>query len=445
MISSETGGVTTPRFRDGASGWGRDLSRDRFQGEGEIQLAPVMVLIGTMLVDMIGFGIVLPLLPFYAVEFGAEDWMVGPLVASFSVAQLLAAPFWGKISDSYGRRPLILAGLLFSAVSYVLFGLATTVTVLFVSRLVQGASGGTIAVAQAYVADTTAPERRAQVLGWLSAATGAAFMIGPAIGSWAYQWGGHTAPGFVAAGLCLVNLGFGLAYLPEPSDLRPSAAGLPPRSAAARRERRSSLAVPTLREVMREAFREPLARMIGIYFLGIGAFASITAIFPLFLDHRFGIDETTVGYVFVYIGGVSVLVRGITVGPLVKRFGESQVSRVGATLLTAGLGIGVLANDYPLLAVTLTLIAAGTGTLFPPLAALISRSTAPEVQGSTLGLNQFFGGVARVIGPLWGAAVFDVYGSGAPFLTAGVGVAAAFVLTLGLRTPREEVGEAAAD
>lgn len=424
---------------------GRVLSRDKFQGDGEIQLAPVLVLIGTSLVDMIGFGIVLPLLPFYAVEFGAEDWMVGPLVASFSVAQLLSAPFWGKISDTYGRRPLILAGLLFSAVSYVLFGLATTVTVLFVSRLVQGASGGTIAVAQAYVADTTAPERRAQVLGWLSAATGAAFMIGPAIGSWAYRWGGHTAPGFVAAGLCLVNLSFALAYLPEPSDLRRPTAGTPQPSAAARRERRSSFAVPGLRDVLQEAFRKPLARMIGIYFLGIGAFASITAIFPLFLEHRFGIDETTVGYVFVYIGGVSVLVRGITVGPLVKRFGEPHVSRLGATLLTGGLGVGVVANGYPLLALTLTLIAAGTGTLFPPLAALISRSTAPEVQGSTLGLNQFFGGVARVLGPLWGAAIFDIYGSGAPFLTAAAGVALAFVLTLGLRALPEQVKPVAAD
>jgi len=188
----------------------------------EVDLASVLVLIGTMLVDMIGFGIVLPLLPYYALRFGASNWMVGPLVASFSVAQLLAAPFLGKISDRYGRRPLILVGLAFSAVSYVLFGLATTVTVLFISRIVQGASGGTIAVAQAYVADTTAPERRAQVLGWLSAATGAAFMVGPVIGSWAWRWGGHAAPGLVAAALCLVNLGFALC--------RPASGSTSPRS-----------------------------------------------------------------------------------------------------------------------------------------------------------------------------------------------------------------------
>ncbi len=383
-----------------------------------------------MLVDMIGFGIVLPLLPFYAVEFGAADWMVGPLIASFSVAQLISTPFWGKISDHYGRRPLILAGLAFSAVSYVLFGLATTVTVLFISRIVQGASGGTIAVAQAYVSDTTAPERRAQVLGWLSAATGAAFMIGPAIGSWAFRWGGHQAPGFVAAGLCLTNLAFGVRFLPEPRTLSQTG--------------QSRLSVPPLREVMRSVLREPLNIMIAIYFLGIGAFASITAIFPLFLEQRFGIDETTVGYVFVYVGSVSVLIRGVTVGPLVHRFGEPVVSRLGGFILVSGLAAGALATGWPMLAVALTCIAAGTGTLFPPLAALISRSAAPEVQGSTLGINQFFGGVARVAGPLWGAAAFDLSGPAAPFITAAIGVSFAFLLTWRLRMPREETAEAAA-
>lgn len=388
----------------------------------EIALAPVLVLIGTMLVDMIGFGIVLPLLPYYARAFGASDWMVGPLVASFSVAQLIAAPFWGKISDHYGRRPLILAGLAFSAVSYVLFGLATTVLVLFVSRVVQGASGGTIAVAQAYVADTTAPERRAQVLGWLSAASGAAFMIGPAVGSWAYRWGGHSAPGMVAAALCLVNLGFAVRFLPEPTAL-------------SRTSDRSRLRVPPLGEVLRAVLREPLLRMVTIYFLGIGAFASITTVFPLYLQERFGIDETTVGFVFVYIGAVSVLVRGVAVGSLVRRYGEPTVSRMGAMILGLGLAVAAMADTFPLLGLAMTFIAGGTGMLFPPLAALISRSAGPEVQGSTLGLNQFFGGVARVFGPLWGAAVFELYSTGAPFSTAAVAVALSFVFALGLRQP----------
>jgi multidrug resistance protein len=381
-----------------------------------------------MLVDMIGFGIVLPLLPYYAVNFGASDWLVGPLVASFSVAQLIAAPIWGKVSDRYGRRPMVLAGLGFSAASYMLFGLATTVLVLFFSRIVQGIAGGTVAVAQAYVADSTEPERRAQVLGWLSAATGAGFMIGPAIGSWAWRLG-HQAPGFVAAALCLINLLFAIRFLPEPET--PGGG--------------SSLDVPPLGEVVRAALREPLARMIGIYFLGLGAFTAVTAIFPLYLKARFGIDESNVGYVFVYVGAVSVLVRGVAVGPLVKRFSEPGVSRVGASMLGLGLAVGIIADSYPLLALVLTLIAAGTGTLFPPLAGLISRSAGPEVQGSTLGVNQFFSGVARVAGPLAGAAIFDVFSTGAPFATAAVGVGLAFVLTLGLRPAPGRVREVPAE
>lgn len=391
----------------------------------DIALAPVLVLIGTMLVDMIGFGIVLPLLPYYAVNFGASDWLVGPLVASFSVAQLIAAPVWGKISDAYGRRPMVLAGLAFSAASYVLFGLATTVLVLFLSRIVQGMAGGTVAVAQAYVADSTVPERRAQVLGWLSAATGAGFMIGPAIGSWAWRLG-HQAPGFVAAVLCLVNLLFGLRFLPEPASTRRGS---------------ERLKVPPLRDVLGVALQEPLVRMIGIYFLGLAAFTSVTAIFPLYLKARFGIDESTVGYVFVYVGAVSVLVRGVAVGPLVKRFGEPICSRVGATSLGLGLATGIIAYSYPLLAVTLTLIAAGTGMLFPPLAALISRSAGPEIQGSTLGVNQLFGGVARVIGPLAGAAIYDAFSTGIPFATASVGIVIAFLLALGLREAKSAAPE----
>ncbi len=389
----------------------------------DITLAPLLVLLGTSFVDMIGFSIVLPLLPFYAKEFGASDWLVGPLMASFSLAQLAAAPYWGAISDRSGRRPLILAGLALSPVSYVLFRLAPSVAILFVSRIVQGASGGTVAVAQAYVADTTAPERRAQVLGWLSAVTGAAFMIGPALSSWAFRIGGPTAPGMLAAALCLTNLAFAFRFLPEPSAARGESG-------------RSKLDVPPLRIVLRAAMREPIRRMIAIYFLGIGAFASITTIFPLFLQERFGIDESTIGFVFVYVGAVSVLVRGVAVGPLVRRFGEPAVSRLGALLLFGGLISGAFAFTFPMLALSLTGVAAGTGTLFPPLAALVSRATPPDVQASTLGVNQFFGGVARVIGPLWGAAVFDIYNPGTPFFTAAIGVSFAFLLTLGLRSPQ---------
>ncbi|MBA3894618.1 MAG: MFS transporter, partial [Gemmatimonadales bacterium] len=181
------------------------------------------ILIAVNFVDMVGFMIVLPLLPFYALDLRASPEIIGLLIASFSVAQLLAAPFWGRMSDRYGRRPALLIGLTASALAYVVFGFAESLWLLFVSRLVQGAGGGTTGVAQAYVADTMAPRERARALGWLSAATSAGVAFGPVIGSFAAHLG-RAAPGLVAATLCLVNVAFAWRWLPES---RPREAGPP--------------------------------------------------------------------------------------------------------------------------------------------------------------------------------------------------------------------------
>src|SRR4051812_16962907 len=171
------------------------------------QFRQIAVLIATSLVDMIGFAIVLPLLPFYALKLHASEAQVGIIIAAFSAAQIVSAPLWGRVSDTYGRRPALLIGLLASAIAYVVFGLADSVWLLLLSRVVQGAGGGTTGVAQAYVADTIEPSQRARALGWLSAATGAGFMVGPLLGSLASNLG-HAAPGYVAAGLCLLNAAF---------------------------------------------------------------------------------------------------------------------------------------------------------------------------------------------------------------------------------------------
>ena len=178
------------------------------------QFRRLAVLIAVNFVDMIGFMIVLPLLPFYALKLHATPETIGRLIASFSIAQLLAAPLWGRMSDRYGRRPALLIGLSASAIAYVVFGFASTVWLLFLSRLVQGAGGGTTGVAQAYVADTVEPADRARALGWLSAATSAGVMVGPAIGSSAAHLG-QAAPGLVAASLCLINVFFAWRWLPE--------------------------------------------------------------------------------------------------------------------------------------------------------------------------------------------------------------------------------------
>src|SRR5688500_1576053 len=214
------------------------------------------VLIAVNFVDMVGFMIVLPLLPFYALDLRASPEIIGLLIASYSIAQLVAAPFWGRVSDRYGRRPALLIGLTASAVAYAVFGFAESIWLLFLSRLVQGAGGGTTGVAQAYVADTMAPADRARALGWLSAATSAGVSLGPAIGSFAARFG-QEAPGLVAAALCLVNIGFAWRWLPESR----------PREDGAPRVR------PPIWFTAWAAVRHPgtgLARLLWIY--GIGMF-----------------------------------------------------------------------------------------------------------------------------------------------------------------------------
>ena len=192
------------------------------------QFQRLAVLIAVNFVDMIGFMIVLPLLPFYALKLHATPETIGAMIASFSIAQLVSAPIWGRVSDRYGRRPALLIGLSASAIAYVVFGFADTIWLLFASRLVQGAGGGTTGVAQAYVADSIEPKDRARALGWLSAATSAGVMLGPVVGSAAAHFG-RAAPGLVAAALCLINVFFAWRWLPEsrkqhagPPRVRPS-------------------------------------------------------------------------------------------------------------------------------------------------------------------------------------------------------------------------------
>ncbi|MGH8573746.1 MAG: MFS transporter, partial [Gammaproteobacteria bacterium] len=267
------------------------------------------VLIAVNFVDMIGFMIVLPLLPFYALKLDATPETVGQLIAAFSIAQLLSAPLWGRVSDRYGRRPALLIGLSASAIAYVVFGFADSVWMLFASRLVQGAGGGTTGVAQAYVADTIEPGDRARALGWLSAATSAGVMVGPVIGSFAAHFG-QAAPGLVAAALCLINVGFAWRWLPESRKEHVGPA----------RPRRP-LWHPAWTVVRHPA--GPVARLIWIYAVGMLAFASMTSVLALYLGAEFGLDETTVGYVFLYVGTLSVVMRSLLLGPIVDRVGET--------------------------------------------------------------------------------------------------------------------------
>ncbi len=378
------------------------------------QFRRLAVLIAVNFVDMIGFMIVLPLLPFYALKLHATPETIGRLIASFSIAQLLAAPLWGRMSDRYGRRPALLIGLSASAIAYVVFGFASTVWLLFLSRLVQGAGGGTTGVAQAYVADTVEPADRARALGWLSAATSAGVMVGPAIGSSAAHLG-QAAPGLVAATLCLINVFFAWRWLPE-SRKEPAQ-----KSAQTRRPLWHpawvALRHPTT----------PIGRLLWIYGVGMLAFASMTSVMALYLGAEFGIDEKTIGYIFLYVGVLSFVMRSLLLGPIVDRIGETWAMRIGTMLLVVGLAIYPLPRSLWTLAIVIPLVPIGTALLFPATTSLMSRASDPRELGTTMGVAQTFAGLARVAAPILATIAFQRLGHGWPFY-----LAAGYVALVGL-------------
>lgn len=375
----------------------------------------------TAFMDMVGLLMVIPLLPFYAVELGGGGLAVGVLVSSYAVAQLLSAPFWGRVSDRHGRRPALLIGLVFSVAAYIIFSYATSLWLLLLSRLVQGAGGGTVGVIQAYVADASEPDQRARSLGWISAATNMGVAIGPVLGSTTYAWG-REAPGLVAAALCVVNIGFAWRFLRESHDVkleRPEGT----------RERRSGEAIWG---VVRNS-KEPASRLIWIYAIAMGSFQAMTAVLALFLAYRFAVTEQTIGYVFMYIGIISVVTRAGILGPLVDRMGEARLSRFGIVLLSSGLAAIPFTHNYVTLALAVALVPLGTAFTFPCLTSMLSRIIERHERGLYMGVQQTFGGVARVVGPLGAGWAYDHLGVGVPFWTGAVLVATTLLLGVGMK------------
>jgi MFS family permease len=390
----------------------------------------------TAFMDMVGLLMVLPLLPYYAKRFvghgvlwrgldavgmGGEGTVIALLVASFAVAQLVSAPAWGRVSDRLGRRPALLIGLGASVIAYIVFGFANSLELLFLSRIVQGAGGGTVGVIQAYVADATAPRERAKSLGWLSAATNAGVAIGPVLGSFAARLG-HAAPGLLAAGLTLVTMTFAFKYLTESNEQVGVKAGERPVI------RRSSTA---LRRVISHP-GEPASRLIWMYAVGMGAFQGMTAILALFLLDRYGIDETGIGVVFAYIGVLSVVARALLLGPAVDHYREPRLSRYGQTLLALGLLSIPFTYNYFGLALAIALIPLGTAFTFPCVTGMLTQVIPNHERGLYMGVQQTFGGLARVAGPLWAGFAFDYLGHGVPFFTGAALAAATIFLGVGI-------------
>ncbi len=380
---------------------------------------PLFVLFVTAFVDMIGLTMVIPLLPYYATDFGAGATMVGVLISAFSIAQLIVAPTWGRFSDRYGRRPAILTGLLLTAVAYVLFAFAGTIVALLVSRLIQGTGGGTIGVVQAYVADVSKPKERTKSLGWLSVVTSMGAVAGPAFGSAMISLGGRRAPGLAAAALSLLVAVFAWRFLRESHELRQTASHAP---ASTQTSRGAIIRVLT-------RWREPAPRLIWIYTIAIGAFYGTIQIVPLLLSNRFAVTEANIGYFVMYLGGMGVLVRSLLLGRMVDRLGEVRLSRLGVVILALGLAATGLATGYPVLAIGFTLMPIGTAFIFPCVTGLLSTVVASNERGLYMGVQHTFGGVSRVAFPILAGFLMDHAGVGVPFWLSAILVLVTLPLT----------------
>jgi MFS family permease len=397
-----------------------------------LKTSRLAILFVTVLVDMIGFGIVLPLLPFYAEEFGATPLQVTLLIASFAATQFVAVPVWGRVSDRLGRRPFIVAGLFASAVSYLIFGLAGSLATLFISRIAAGAAGGTISVAQAYVADTTGPEDRAHGLGMLGAASGLGILIGPAIGGYFSGFGYHV-PGFIAAGLCAANGIAAIFFLPESRRASPASTArtdqAPDRGAASRGQ------AATLQGWVRSMTSYPFYLLLLVYFLSIMSFTAMTAVLALYADRAFGMTAMDMGIVFAVAGGTTVVVRGLLIGWLARRVGERRIVLAGTVVLALSLMAIPLVQNAAMIFALVPFWALAAGLTFPSLASLVSQGSDAESQGSMLGGQQVVGGIARVIGPVWAGALFGAVGIGSPFVVGAVLVTVAALVASRIPAP----------
>src|SRR6267142_939148 len=407
--------------------------------------AKLFVLMATAFIDMVGLLMIIPLLPFYVKTLGGSGINVfhfqigvgtitGFIVTSYTVAQLLSAPLWGRFSDRVGRRPTLMIALAASGIAYLIFGFAHSLLLLFLSRIVQGAGGGTVGVIQAYVADSTDPKDRARALGWLSATTNLGVALGPVLGSFAIALGkrdlmpgpatlqmGRAGPGIMAAALCVLNMIFVARFLKESRDLSEQ-----PQAGEVRRT--SSQAIW---RVISHA-SEPSSRLIWIYAISIGAFQGSFSVLALFLNARFQVTEQTIGYFFMYVGSISVFARVLLLGRMVDWLGEAKLSRLGLVLLAAGVLGMPLSRNLWMLAIAVALIPLGTAFTFPCVTALLSRVITPRERGLYMGMQQTYGDVARIIAPLFFGWAFDSIGVSSPYFFSSAFLLVTLSLVFGL-------------
>jgi MFS transporter, DHA1 family, tetracycline resistance protein len=398
-----------------------------------------------VLIDMLGFGLILPLLPFYAERYGATPFVVGLLAASYAAAQLIGAPILGRLSDRHGRRPILLMSLAGTFVGFILLGVAeplgkliangvlapifpvsitalesvAILCVLFVSRILDGLTGGNITVAQAYITDMTDAKNRAKGLGMIGAAFGLGFILGPAVGGFFSRWG-FAVPAFVAAGLALANMLSVFFWLPESLT-------------AERRAQLMGQVRPafSFRALWTALTRPRVGPLLHIrFFFGLAS-ATFQTIFALWGQERLGLDAQATGYVLAYVGVLVVLVQGVFIGRLTARFSETQLILWGSILMAVSLAAWAVVPNLLLLLVVLIPLSLATGVLNTVISSALTKAVYPEEAGGTLGLATSVESLSRVIAPVVAGVLLGSVGAAAPGVVAALIMA--WVVTFSVR------------
>ncbi len=365
----------------------------------------LLILFLTIFIDLMGFGVFIPVIPIYARDLHASDALVGDLGAVFSLAMFICTPVWGSLSDRYGRKPVIMAAIGLSAASYVLFAHATTLFLLVLSRVLTGIGSGNITAAQAYITDITPPQGRAKAMGIIGAAFGLGFIFGPPMGSFIFAQFGVEWVGYLAAALCLLNLMAVQAFLPESLTEKDGS-----------RKVRVKPLTGAYRALKDLRFRD----LYVVSFIFITAFSMMQMTIALLWIDNYGLNEKQIGLMFAAVGVASAIVQGGMIGWLQRTFGERKLMVYGCLCMAVGLGMIPfipLSLFVPLSIVSILLLSLGNGCLNPTILSLLSRNAAQREQGEVLGTNQSFGSLARIAGPAMGGRLYGL-GHALPYVSA---------------------------
>jgi len=353
-------------------------------------------------VDLLGFSLILPLLPYYAETFGANPTVTGFLVASYALAQLLGAPLLGRLSDRIGRRPVLLVSIFGTFLGFILLGAARSLWVLFAARIIDGLTGGNISVAQAYITDVSDEKNRAKALGMIGAAFGLGFIIGPAVGGLMSTWG-YSVPAFAAAALSLVNLTLVFFFLPESLS--------PARRAMLALRPRPSFTFEALWCALNRPRVGPLLHTRLFFAL---ASATFQTVFTLYAQYKLGLNARTTGLVLAYVGVLAVIVQGGAIGWMTKRYSDKQLILTSTVVMTLSLAAWAFVPNLWMLLLVLAPLSAANGTLNTVLNSALTKSVYPEEVGGTLGLAASIESLSRVVAPSVGGVLLQNVGTWAP-------------------------------